>query len=162
MLDLRDVISVPGAKLPFECVLDGERLAAPYVIGFDAPVSARGEVANTAGALWVRAGIDAAMECRCDRCARSYHRTRHLDVSVPLVQAEDTDEAEAFCLEGETLDIADLLETVFILNMDTKSLCRDDCKGLCPRCGKDLNEGPCQCRSEIDPRLAVLEQLLDK
>ena len=162
MLDLRDVISVPGAKLPFECVLDGERLAAPYVIGFDAPVSARGEVANTAGALWVRAGIDAAMECRCDAVPGATTGQSTWTCPSRLVQAEDTDEAEAFCLEGETLDIADLLETVFILNMDTKSLCRDDCKGLCPRCGKDLNEGPCQCRSEIDPRLAVLEQLLDK
>ena len=162
MLDLRDVISVPGAKLPFECVLDGERLAAPYVIGFDAPVSARGEVANTAGALWVRAGIDAAMECRCDRCGRGYHREKHVDVSVPLVEAEDSEEAEAFCLEGEELDIEDLLETCFILETESRSLCRPDCKGLCPKCGKDLNEGPCGCRDDIDPRLAVLEQLLDK
>lgn len=162
MLDLREIISVPGARLGFECELDAERVAAPYVIAFDSPPRGAGEVINTTGVLLVRGGIDAAMECRCDRCGKSYHREKHLDVSVPLVQAEETEEAEAFCLEGEMLDIEDLLETVFILDMDTKSLCSDGCKGLCPRCGRDLNEGPCGCRAETDPRLAVLEQLLDK
>ena len=57
--------------------------------------------------------------------------------------------------------IRDVLETSFILNTDSLFLCRDDCKGLCPRCGADLNEGPCGCKPEKDPRLAVLEQLLD-
>ncbi|MFR3289705.1 MAG: YceD family protein [Lachnospiraceae bacterium] len=38
----------------------------------------------------------------------------------------------------------------------------EDCRGVCPECGKDLNEGPCSCRKKADPRLAVLEQLLDK
>ena len=102
------------------------------------------------------------MECRSDRCGRSSHREKHVDVSVPLVEAEDSEEAEAFCLEGEELDIEDLLETCFILETESRSLCRPDCKGLCPKCGKDLNEGPCDCRDDIDPRLAVLEQLLDK
>jgi uncharacterized protein len=46
--------------------------------------------------------------------------------------------------------------------METKFLCREDCKGLCARCGKNLNLGPCGCGKEIDPRFAVLEQLLDK
>ena len=46
--------------------------------------------------------------------------------------------------------------------METKFLCSEDCKGLCPRCGKNLNLGPCGCRKEPDPRFAVLEQLLDK
>ena len=50
----------------------------------------------------------------------------------------------------------------FILDMDMKFLCREDCKGLCSTCGKNLNLGPCGCRKEIDPRFAVLEQLLDK
>ena len=102
------------------------------------------------------------MECRCDAVPGATTGPKHLDVSVPPGAGRGHRRGRGFLLEGETLDIADLLETVFILNMDTKSLCRDDCKGLCPRCGKDLNEGPCQCRSEIDPRLAVLEQLLDK
>ena len=55
-----------------------------------------------------------------------------------------------------------ILSTLFILDMDSKFLCREDCKGLCPKCGKNLNLGPCGCGKETDPRFAVLEQLLDK
>ncbi|NLH02379.1 MAG: DUF177 domain-containing protein, partial [Clostridiales bacterium] len=60
------------------------------------------------------------------------------------------------------LDLSDLLETCFILSMESKFLCRENCEGLCPSCGKNLNDGPCGCKKEIDPRLAVLGQLLDK
>ncbi|MDY5613643.1 MAG: DUF177 domain-containing protein, partial [Dysosmobacter sp.] len=51
--------------------------------------------------------------------------------------------------------------TAFILEMDTKTLCSEDCKGLCPRCGADLNLGPCSCKKEVDPRLAALAKLLE-
>mgnify|MGYP002624301755 CR=1 FL=1 len=70
-------------------------------------------------------------------------------------------EADAKNLPWGELDIDDLLESVYILSMDRQILCREDCKGLCPRCGADLNEGACGCGKESDPRLAVLEQLLD-
>ena len=45
--------------------------------------------------------------------------------------------------------------------MEQKVLCRDDCRGLCPKCGKNLNEGPCGCTKDGDPRLAVLSRLLE-
>ena len=45
--------------------------------------------------------------------------------------------------------------------MDIKNLCSDDCKGLCFKCGVDLNVEPCRCKPEVDPRLAALAQLLD-
>ena len=48
-----------------------------------------------------------------------------------------------------------------VLDLDERLLCREDCKGLCDKCGADLNEGPCSCKAEIDPRLAVLGQLLE-
>lgn len=162
MLDLSEVLSTPGARLSFSRTLDGERLLAPWIEGFESEPEGSGEVVNTAGALWVKGFVNAEMNCRCDRCGREFKRGKRVEVSVPVVDAEDTDEAEAFCLEGDKLDIDDLLETVFILDTELQGLCRPDCKGLCPRCGKDLNEGPCDCGKEVDPRLAVLEQLLDK
>ncbi len=65
------------------------------------------------------------------------------------------------CLEDGEVDAGDLARTAFILGMDTKTLCSEDCKGLCPRCGADLNLGPCSCGKETDPRLAVLAKLLE-
>ena len=52
--------------------------------------------------------------------------------------------------------------TDLLLALPTKHLCREDCRGLCPHCGKNLNEGLCGCREDkVDPRLAVLAQLMD-
>ena len=68
---------------------------------------------------------------------------------------------EIVLLEDGEVDVGDLARTAFILGMDTKTLCSEDCKGLCPRCGADLNLGPCSCGKEADPRLAVLARLLE-
>ena len=58
-------------------------------------------------------------------------------------------------------DVDEIIVTDFILNMDQRFLCSQDCKGLCEKCGADLNNGPCSCKLNTDPRFAVLGQLLE-
>ena len=65
-------------------------------------------------------------------------------------------------LDHGEVDLDEVFTTAVVLDMDTTHLCREDCKGLCHRCGADLNEGPCGCKPEVDPRFAALAQLLDK
>ena len=77
-------------------------------------------------------------------------------------ELEDEDSDDILLLEDGAVDLGDLARTVFILEMDTKTLCSEDCKGICPGCGVDLNQGTCTCKKEVDPRLAVLAKLLDK
>ena len=162
-LDLREILDVPGSRLGFERTLDTGRLTFAGVARYLGPVKAEGEIINTAGVLTARGEINADMLCVCDRCGKEFERHVSLGVDAPVVpETEPGEESEAFALEGDALDIDDLLETVFILDMDTKFLCRPDCRGLCPKCGRDLNDGPCGCGKDIDPRFAVLEQLLDK
>lgn len=161
-LDLREILDTPGARLPFERTLDVSRLDFDSVESYPVPPAARGEVVNTAGVLTVRGEIEARMLCVCDRCGASFELRRLVPVEMPVVPETEDDSGEAFPMEGDALDIDDLLETAFILDMPSKLLCREDCRGLCPRCGKNLNEGDCGCRPETDPRFAVLEQLLDK
>ena len=163
-LDLREILVSDGSRLPFERELDAERLSFPSVEGYLGPVTGRGEVLNTAGVLTARGSVEARMRCVCDRCGREFETGRRTDFETPLLPETEgaADDGEAFFLEGDTLDIDELLETAFILDMPAKFLCRSDCRGLCPRCGKDLNEGDCGCKPETDPRFAVLEQLLDK
>ena len=74
---------------------------------------------------------------------------------------EDEENDEIILLDGTELDLDQVVTEAFVLEMDTKNLCSDDCKGLCAKCGADLNLGPCGCRPEVDPRLAALAQLLD-
>ena len=83
-------------------------------------------------------------------------------VLVTKLENEDYDDPWTFELDGDQADLDDILTTAVVLNMDSKLLCSEDCLGLCARCGKDLNEGPCNCKKELDPRLAVLQQFLNK
>ena len=75
----------------------------------------------------------------------------------PLPEAEYAVEDTGF------LDLAPLLREEAILAIPMDALCRPDCAGLCPECGKNLNEGPCDCQpEEIDPRLEALRKLRDQ
>ena len=142
--------------------LDPEHLSDPAIRGFKVPPEASGEVVNTAGLLNLRGTLTAEMTCVCDRCGTVFDRKKVLSLDVPL-SADLSDEAspEVFEIEGDGVDVSEIAETCFILDMEQKVLCRDDCKGLCPTCGKNLNDGPCACTRPGDPRLAVLSRLLD-
>ena len=76
-------------------------------------------------------------------------------------ELQNEDNIEIVLLEDGKVDVGDLARTEFILEMDMQTLCSEDCKGLCARCGADLNLGPCSCKKEIDPRLAALAKLLE-
>ena len=161
-LNLREIIEVPGAYLPFTCELPEDNLDFPSVAGYDSAPHAEGTVFNEAGILRLTGTVTAEMRCICDRCGDEFRSTKVTELDATIVEGEPGDDPELFALEGDEIDLDDILSTLFILDMETKFLCREDCKGLCARCGKNLNLGPCGCRKQLDPRFAVLEQLLDK
>lgn len=74
----------------------------------------------------------------------------------PEVAEEDLD---LFPYDGEWVDLEPLFREEFVLAIPYAPLCREDCKGLCPQCGTDLNSGTCACEKPIDPRLAALKGL---
>ena len=161
-INVRELVRTPGARLSFRHELDLERLSFPGVLSYSEPPVGEGVIANSADLLTLRGEIRAVMLCECDRCCRRFEKTVDLPLDVRLAaELEDEEDPDYYLLRGDELDIDDLLESSFILGMDTTVLCREDCKGLCPKCGADLNEGDCGCRADPDPRLAVLEQLLD-
>lgn len=160
-LNLKDIIEVPGKSVPFSLDMDESALSFPQIVRYNSAPHAEGQVRNSAGVLWVEGEISADMLCVCDRCGREFQSEKLLPVRAVAVAEEENENPEAFTLSGDWLDIDEVLVSAFVLDMETKFLCKEGCKGFCPTCGKDLNEGPCSCGREKDPRLAVLEQLLD-
>lgn len=131
---------------------------------FTTPVRVRGDVVNRAGIVTMEAAATGVMHFVCDRCAAEAERTLSVPMEHILVSAlQSEDDADRYILVPDgKLDLRQLtLEDIF-LSLPSKLLCSEDCKGLCPRCGKNLNDGPCDCQPEVDPRLAVLKQLLEK
>lgn len=162
-LNLKDIIEIPGGEVGFETRLEPDRLAFPALVRFKDAPWAHGLVVNSAGVLTLTGSLEARMLCRCDRCGREFELDKDLALDVPLSahMEDEGDGADVFPLDGDGVDLDEVLSACFILNTDSKLLCSDECRGLCPVCGKNLNEGPCSCTKPVDPRLAVLGQLLD-
>lgn len=162
LLNLREIIEIPGGSVPFECELETELLDFPSVVSYKAKPRAVGAVKNEAGVLHLTGKLVAEMVCVCDRCGAEFDSVKELELDATIVEEDTGVNPELFVLEGDEIDLSEVLSTCFILDMETKFLCSEDCKGLCSGCGKNLNLGACECRKPVDPRFAVLEQLLDK
>ena len=82
-------------------------------------------------------------------------------IIVESLENDDEDADIIVCAEDD-FDIGEFAVSTFILGLDVKNLCSEDCKGLCQNCGANLNEQVCNCQNEFtDPRLEILSQLLD-
>ena len=165
LLGLSKIIDSPGASVTFSTTVDLSDLCYGVSYPVSEPVAAEGTVRNTAGVLVMTGEISTCIHVTCDRCARDFSREVRFPIDVVLVTEladEENEDEWVFPLEGDSADLDDIVRTVFVLNLDSKLLCKEDCKGLCPRCGKNLNDGPCNCQKELDPRFAALKQLLEK
>ena len=119
----------------------------------------------------LRGTIRTEVELLCDRCAapRSAPLAVEFDTSfipqeVEAVKAENVElQAEDLILsayEGDAVDLDELVREQILLALPSRHLCREDCKGLCQKCGANLNEKDCSCeQGEVDPRWAALADL---
>ena len=165
LLGLSSIIDRPGESLPFSVSVDLSDLLYGICYPVSEPVLASGVVRNTAGVLVMSGELTTCIHGVCDRCAADFSRDVRIPLQVVLVKElanEENEDEWVFPLEADAADMEDIVRTVFVLNMDSRMLCKPDCKGLCCRCGKNLNDGPCACEKEIDPRFAALKQLLEK
>lgn len=132
-------------------------------IDLKGPVTAKGEAYNTGSSVVVRGTAAARAVLTCGRCARAFEHPVQTALQVEFVPgrvgespAEDDEGQDKVPYEGDEVDLADEVRQQLLLALPMKPLCSADCKGLCPVCGQDLNEGLCECKPQADDRLAGL------
>ncbi|WP_295748017.1 DUF177 domain-containing protein [uncultured Oscillibacter sp.] len=163
LIDVRPILHTPGKHLEFQFSLDLSDLEFDGRKPVSRPVEVTGEVRNTADLLELALTAETTLDAVCDRCGKEFLLEKEVSYRCMLAEELQNGESdEIVLLEDGKADAGDLARTAFILGMDSKTLCSEDCKGLCPRCGANLNVGPCSCQKEPDPRLAALATLLDK
>lgn len=163
-LDLKRIFANEGAVLPISYELDLNGLEFSGIFPLKKPVKVNGSVSNKADMLELELKIAYTYEGFCDRCgieaAHDYTVTFNRALAVSI-EGEESD--TILTIPDMKLDVDELVYTEVFLSFPTKFLCREDCKGICPDCGKDLNDGECGCnKREIDPRLAKLAELLNQ
>jgi uncharacterized protein len=151
-LELESVFNNPGETLPFAFTLQTDLCPKTPVHGL---------VRNRAGVVTLEARLEVSLAVPCDRCAEPMVYRKDVEVSHVLVTARASEESDALVLAEFHFQPESLLWEDIVLSMPPKFLCRPNCKGLCARCGGNLNAGPCACKPEQDPRLAQLRKALE-
>lgn len=165
-VDLSNIIKVSGARLE----LDGDiELGEAQFLGenyrFPAPLSIKGEIYNNGQSLTLVANVAGSMLTECARCLKEIEVPLNFEVQELLSRAEDgTDKDEDIILfDGTEIDLDDIVADNFLMNISGRYLCSESCKGLCPTCGHNLNDGDCGCNHEvIDPRWQALADILER
>ncbi len=162
MLNLTKVFAEEGS-VSFDFQLDLTDVDFYGNLPFPTPVQVKGLVENFAGIVLLKATAQFEFSAPCDRCAELVKRPTTLSFEHVIVAEVEDDENDDFIVaEQMQLDMEELLRDDLLLWIPSKILCKPDCKGLCDQCGKNLNDGECDCnKSTVDPRLAALASLLD-
>lgn len=127
------------------------------------PVTAKGSAVNYEGKINVDLRITAQVERTCSRCLESFKEEVQVDSNYVFVKEVKDDKEDYYTYKSDKVDITDLVLGDIAAKLAMKPLCNENCKGLCPICGKNKNSIDCQCKSEeIDPRLQALSKLLDR
>ena len=164
-LDLRQIFEVPGESKDLDCSMQLDGIEIGGANPFETPVLIKGRVENRLGVVTISYTAEYKMHYLCDRCLSDEHREYKMNFEHILLKDPNAAGAsdDYILTEGNSLDLDELVVSDILLELPTKLLCKEDCKGLCSSCGKNLNEGKCGCDEKtVDPRLEVLRQLLDK
>jgi len=166
ILNVTDVLTAEGrtesrqAELGISTVRYGEE---QYAVTEKSPVSMT--VSNVGkGRAQVRGSVNLTVLLRCDRCLKEVPYTFSLEFSSTVIspELEETVSEEEESIVGYQVDVDELVFNEIIIHWPMKILCRPDCKGICGVCGKDLNEGACECDTFVpDPRLAAIRDIFN-
>lgn len=162
---------IPEEGLSVDLSEEGDALGELAAGGLDfeikGPVKAHLDVNKADGNVLVRGFLDASLVLECSRCTAGYEFDIDTDFHVFFVRGKEgagekelhKSDLEVSYIDTPELDTDELLLAQLALEVPMKPLCREDCKGLCPKCGADLNEGDCGCEREerVDPRFAALK-----
>ncbi len=162
-LELKKIFANENASLQIDYELDLSNV--DYAGGFPLkrPVSVKGSVSNKASVVLLLLEIKYEFSAMCDRCGVDCLKEYTVNLERSLAVSIEGEQSDTIITVPDMkLDLDELVYSEVILSLPTKHLCKEDCKGICLKCGKNLNEGSCNCEvKEIDPRLAKLAELLD-
>lgn len=158
--DLRAILHNDGAELPFSGAVSLEEGALGADVAFENGVAVCGKLTCRGDVLELCAHVEGDFKVRCARCLKPLDHTVAFDLEETLVAEgeEIADRDSVVVFSGYSLDLSEIVASNILLHLSYRYLCKEDCRGLCPVCGADLNCGDCGCRQEeIDPRWEKLK-----
>ena len=168
IIDVKPLLRGDVRKIPLDYYITLENIPG---VRFEGDAHAVGEITDNGGYMRLALKISAEYVAECARCLEDvrgifeedFERTVVTKGSIDDERLEESVDEYAVLNEDGELNIDDEIADTMLLLFPKKILCSESCEGLCPKCGRPKKLGDCGCvTKEIDPRLAVLKQLLDK
>jgi len=163
--------NLEGGKSDFAHVYQPEDLnPVDERIQITEPATVTGKVRLSGNEIFVNGHVETRAQVECDRCLKPVSLPVSADFALEYISGEEYESSAAAELteaemsvsvfDGEAIDVDEIVKEQILLAVPTRMLCREDCKGICPECGTDLNSGQCTCvKDDIDPRWAALKNL---
>jgi uncharacterized protein len=140
------------------------------IVGIDPTFKVRVKIYRVGTRFLLSGDLEGDIQAQCDRCLELYHRrietTFKLFLAVPTLEGRKGDleleeeDLEVKFIREEEVNLDEIIKEQIYLSFPIKSLCREDCPGLCPQCGMNLKEGRCGCRiQEGHPAFSKLKEL---
>ena len=146
-LDVSGAIKNPGQAYPFTAEVE---LGALEVLGDPVrftEVKVSGEYLSTGdGRISLRADVDSQADTRCSRCLEPVRIPVKAHVDALFDRMPDPEDPDLYSYEASTVVLTDAVQDALLLELPMQILCSEDCKGLCPVCGVNLNKHTCTCQ----------------
>ncbi len=163
LLQLKEVFVNEGRRLEVDYSLPMNDFDINGDYPFKSPVKVSASAVNRASLVELKVKAVFDYTTRCDRCFDDIVKHLEFTFTHGLATALMNDENDDYIETPDyTLELDEVVISDIVLNLPRKFLCREDCKGICPECGKNLNDGDCDCnKTPVDSRLEILKQLID-
>ena len=155
-IDVSDILLFDGQskKIDVDIALENVEFNGNF-LHFTKPVSLCGTAENIGGSVCLTLKAKTRFETECAKCLENFTLDFSYDINETFVKNGASDDACALC--GSEIDLSDVVLQHLYMNLPISFICKDDCKGLCQKCGQNLNKGECSCgNGDIDPRMAAL------
>lgn len=163
-IDISSIVNISGASLKIEldAVLEGLN-SIDEVFSFNSPIRFKGELQNESGILKLSGRLETEYAVECYRCLRPIENEVDIKIEEDFVNAENTTDTERYTFEGNFITLDKVFKDNIVLNLPARQACSKDCKGICARCGTDLNVNSCDCKEEvINPQMDALKKFFNK
>ncbi len=162
-VDISDILRIDGTSLKLEFHEEPPERKPAEGFELTGDLEFAGTLTNTDGILHLDGRLKANYSSACYRCLSTVSKTLDLKIREDFISSADVGQSDMYPFEGKVLDISKALNDNIILYLPMKQLCSEKCRGLCSKCGANLNEVQCGCvGDDIDPRMEGLNKFFEQ
>lgn len=160
-VDLNDLLSKKDISKKLDLTVEEDSFTdSDEEIKFLTPIAFNGYITLTGDIINLTGIVKTKIQLTCSRCLEPFPYDISLEINEKFSNLIANEDDDIIFLDSDTIDITEIIVNNIILTLPIKRLCKENCQGLCQKCGSNLNYSMCNCvKDEVDPRLAKLKDL---